>query len=1218
MTNKRRRRGKQEESAAARSATERVPTPRRRSTQRRWPWKLVIALVLLGVFVFCLPSLVVRTPLKQVLIDRLLAGFGGRVTIQEISCGWITNIELRGIEATDHQGQPLFQVSEVKLQKSLTSLLGVTDLGTIEIKEPSVQFHMRPQGSNLEDALANLFAGEESSEPAVGMRFVIADGSIQMTDQTSSQSFAVESLQGLVEAFQPDEAPLKISVAGRAIHESVATPGSFEAKLVFDAGKTQLEFQNGLVELTTEAFPLQAAAPLLTRFVEPVSLAGMLSGSLQAVWSQFGDAIQVQMEPLQLTDLDITAARFMGTDQIRLKNALAKGKLTITPLAIEADRFVCQTDIGSLNANGEMNWEQIAAVAGAQIPANNFQAEGTIQLGPLVHMLPETIPLQAGLQIQSGTLQFHANSRVEGTDRRLVVNLESTGLTALRDGQVLNWDKPARIVAAVRQTRDNLLYIESLDCRTNFLTLTGSANTVHGEFRVQGDLQSALTEVRQFVDLQGMQLEGKINGEFAWQFDGSPADALSSRPVRAGGRFHIDRPLVDLPGKAAWSQPELNVLVQLAGQRTPDPATAGHTLRLDSGKLELGNAGQRLEANLVEPVIDPGLHAAWKLDCQVGGDLQTWLSQLASVTAVSVAASGDIAADGTITLQPLKQLTVHQLNYELSNFNYRGPGWQWNEPQLGGQAQFHYAWDRGRWEVIDATCAASAFSARAQNVVFDPQDIQRPLTGQLAFAADVNRCLATLGSRSDPQAVQWFGRAEGSLMLEASRETMGGQINVKLNDLIAARYQPPQAGVQNVSSGAGRWSRLLEEKEVDLQSTLQLSRDLNSISFQQTKLTAAAAELIASGTVGDLTGSLQTDIQGSWNPNWPRLKPLADAWLSGLANLDGVGGGQFRVQGPVFHAQTGQPGQPWLNPGLQVATFGTWQSGQALGLPIGGGKFDLQLTENVAGINTGVVPFSGGSLQLRPQLDLRSDIMILRLPPGMVLDQVELTPEVCRSWLKFVAPAIAGATTAKGRISLATSQVQIPLGQWDAASANGVVTVHQASVGPGPLGQQLFGMISQVKALAQGSPFQALPAAKAEAQWLTLAPKEIPFAVQNGRVFHQGMEFQVEGVTIRTSGSVGLDQSMDLVAEIPILPAWLGQGPLTKGLQGQTLRIPIRGTVQKPNVDAHLFQNMSQKLFRQAAGSTINNEMQGLLNKGNQQLEEEFKKGLKGLFGPGK
>ena len=94
---------------------------------------------------------------------------------------------------------------------------------------------------------------------------------------------------------------------------------------------------------------------------------------------------------------------------------------------------------------------------------------------------------------------------------------------------------------------------------------------------------------------------------------------------------------------------------------------------------------------------------------------------------------------------------------------------------------------------------------------------------------------------------------------------------------------------------------------------------------------------------------------------------------------------------------------------------------------------------------------------------------------------------------------------------------------------------------------------------------------------------------------------------------------MQMVAQIPILDSWVGTSRWTQGLRGQTLQIPIGGTVSKPQVDNRALQQMSQQLVQQAAGAAINQEVQGqvqgLLDKGNQRLEEELTKGLQGLFG---
>jgi hypothetical protein len=53
---------------------------------------------------------------------------------------------------------------------------------------------------------------------------------------------------------------------------------------------------------------------------------------------------------------------------------------------------------------------------------------------------------------------------------------------------------------------------------------------------------------------------------------------------------------------------------------------------------------------------------------------------------------------------------------------------------------------------------------------------------------------------------------------------------------------------------------------------------------------------------------------------------------------------------------------------------------------------------------------------------------------------------------------------------------------------------------------------------------------------------------------------------IRTHGSVGLDQTLDLVAEIALTDEILSRVRFLGNLQGRTLEIPIQGTLPRPRL----------------------------------------------------
>ena len=90
-------------------------------------------------------------------------------------------------------------------------------------------------------------------------------------------------------------------------------------------------------------------------------------------------------------------------------------------------------------------------------------------------------------------------------------------------------------------------------------------------------------------------------------------------------------------------------------------------------------------------------------------------------------------------------------------------------------------------------------------------------------------------------------------------------------------------------------------------------------------------------------------------------------------------------------------------------------------------------------------------------------------------------------------------------------------------------------------------------------------------------------------------------VTLRTRGSVGLDQSLSLVAEIPIHSQWVAGDRMLKQLEGQVLEVPIGGTFQNPQIDRKKLersaQNMIGHLLHDAAGRVLENELQKGLQK---------------------
>ena len=102
-----------------------------------------------------------------------------------------------------------------------------------------------------------------------------------------------------------------------------------------------------------------------------------------------------------------------------------------------------------------------------------------------------------------------------------------------------------------------------------------------------------------------------------------------------------------------------------------------------------------------------------------------------------------------------------------------------------------------------------------------------------------------------------------------------------------------------------------------------------------------------------------------------------------------------------------------------------------------------------------------------------------------------------------------------------------------------------------------------------------------------MSEQSVPVNVKDGRVYHEGIKFSHDDIAVQTSGSVGLDQTINMVAEIPIADDWLGGNEYLAGIKGQSISIPISGTVSKPILDRRAVQNFSSQLAKQAASSAL-------------------------------
>ena len=223
----------------------------------------------------------------------------------------------------------------------------------------------------------------------------------------------------------------------------------------------------------------------------------------------------------------------------------------------------------------------------------------------------------------------------------------------------------------------------------------------------------------------------------------------------------------------------------------------------------------------------------------------------------------------------------------------------------------------------------------------------------------------------------------------------------------------------------------------------------------------------------------------------------------------------------------------------------------------------------------------------------------MQLEPGVIADSIELTPALTQRWLKFLAPVVANSATVKGTLSAEVQEAMIVFDDTSQTRVSGQLNVGSAEMSSGPLADQLLGGINQLSTLTTLVGGRATNA-KAGQTLITMPAQSIDFSVNQATVTHDRMYFNIDRASIVTSGQVGFDGRLNMTAQVPLDPRWLGRD--LQGLAGQSITLPINGTINRPTVDSSGVSRVATELGAKAIQQTTENYLQKQLGRGLEKL----------------
>lgn len=1165
------------------------PRERRRGRRRGRPWRTLLLLVaiLIGV-VAALPTIVAKTPLRNTLLSYAVPEGTLQITLADASLGWFSAPAVAGVEIRDAKGQQLATIESLRMSRSPLALLSnLNELGEVEIQRPVGYLAVRPDGTNWLDALGPLLKESESDAddaasakskllPAIAVKVI--DGTVLVEETATAQRWRLYALnaqfdsRGAAVGIPPLSLSGQLDAGGQG---NVPAAAAFALTLTNEAGRQQatLQLQN---------VPLAAAEPWLRLKMPGATISGGLFGQGTATWAATATnplADCATNGTLTIQSLHFSAPQLAG-DRVRLATVELPWRLTSQPGEITIEDLQLKTAVARLAARGTLDPAVFAAATATNSMAMNTAArhdvefQGEVELAPLAAMLPHLLRIRSDTSITAGKLQLAGRSEPIEGGQAVSGMLRTSGIAATSAGRPINWDTPIDATFEVRREASQLR-LESLKCASEFLSIAAAGTVDQLTANANFDLNRLSAQLGQFVDLRSTELAGTGTAHVDWHQSGGKFQLLANGDV--------SQLRVGLGDGKAYSEPRLSLKAEANGELDP---TTREPRQVAAARLQIEADGDLLDAQLTGPVEYITTNT-WPFTMRLTGEISRWMARIRPWYALDpwqASGQSELAANVRAASQAVE---VTNARLSVVNLHVVGVGWNISEPRVEMAGDLNWNGVTGEVASQSSQLVSSAVSMAAKDVRLEAGGTGPPrANGVAAFRADLARVAAWRATAGQPLQYQPQGQVTGNIRFDHQADRITSELTAT-GEQVALQQM---AGASNVRQAG--YQTIWQEPQVNVRGTTTYEPGADRLAFRQFQVQSSTLALMADGQVDRLSTTADVNANGALTYDLALVTPLLKPWVGDGIQLVGKETARFQAAGSL----TPTPAGAHWSRTLEARGELPWQSANVYGLPIGPGKLAGSLGGGLVRVDPLAIAVAEGRLTTAPQVRLDPEPMELTLPPGPLLTNVRISPQVSEAMLKYIAPVLAGATQSEGQFSLTLANARVPLGNTIKADVAGQLAVHAVRVVPGPMAKQWVELAQQIEAIAKKRDLASL-GQRQPVTLLSVQDQQVNFRVVDGRVYHQGMQFQVGDVVMQTEGSVGFDQTVALVVSVPVQDKWIDGQALLVGLKGQSLKIPISGTLSQPRMDQSAVAGLSQQLLQGAAQQAIGGELNKALDK---------------------
>lgn len=1116
----------------------------------------LVLFILVGLFF--LPQLLSTNWAANKVMQTVSDKSPGTVNISDISMGWFNPVSIKGLTYDDPKAGILFKVADLTTAKGLWALAtNYKDLGLISIKAPELFITIKEKtaaasptkspGQLPTQAPAPKANAPETPSPAEpdSLIFPAINGQLNITGG--------RVVARLPEGLEQDvlnklELELKVAILENQLEYMVEFHSGDGKGIIHSTGTLALAPES---PANLDKAVSQAAIDITGWEVE--NLLSILANSSNLPVGK--GLVHGQMSLSGSIETGLTVKSNLRAEQIKLHGGPLK---TDTPSLDKVDVVLDALKTGSALTVKKLDINSPIATGTA---SGSFGAGGEskmvskmeINLAPLFSQFPATLKLKEGLTISKGRLNLDAT--VGGIDNATSfdTSVRLEGLQGSTGQKKISLEKPITLQARGEQNPTGLR-LDHFRILSSFADGQGQGDMNKMQLTLAADLGAALQEIEKFIQVGGWKTTGKMNLNLQVNAKNANLRAISADVTM--NDFELQQKGRVIAPRGEFKAKLISDLF-LDEQLRPKEMTET-SLNIDSwlGKTSINAKKLKPPTDRTSLLIDQ-LEAKGSLKLDRLSVLLHSLEKLQNDTDFR----GLMDFDSRISLNGDK-IELSGVEIDINDLLFQQETKKLNEKSIRITTQ-----GKADLEARAAAFKPLEIKTSAAHLIFPElviTDWNRLADGvQTAGTVKLDLDLLTkmLGDFIQlPQKTSVAGNADINIdvaLTAANKQSL--KLRATASDLKIKSENKPA----------------ITEESLHLTIDLKGDADAQNFAVEKLEITTAPISLSASAQIAPKGKERELSSDGMLTMDLPEVSSYLKAFAGLDIEMTGKGSNPF-------HVNTTSSNGKWINL-PRTTTFSTSfraDSIRGFGMLIESLELPIQLADSMGKIEI-VGSVNKGSMSLKPSIDFASEPPVVSIPENStLLTEVALTEGMSKDLLVHIHPIFKGAAVTQGTVDLTMQNFSWPLNEKtgkDAAFS----------------GHLIF---KGVKLQAGGLLAPLLAVMKVDDREIILSEQPMKFTGENDRVNCSPLEVSINEYSLKLSGSIGFDQSLDYLAQIPVTKKMVSS-EVYEYLEDTYISVPIGGTVSNPTISKNLVQTALKDLAIQAGAKQISDQAGKLLQK---------------------